>query len=297
MDYFKILKDSYEITLKHKYLWIFGIFAGGAAMSFGWNTNFYGTNSLSNDWPNNANSFNFEQFWTNYWSVIVAILGLLFLLGLLWMIFSVISQGALLGSIRHIKENKENNFHLGFAFGWHKFWRVFAVGLIIGLLFFFSAALFVVPIILFVLIKAYVLAVIYGLLTFFLALVFWLYLGLLAPYILRIAILGDKGSWEAVNLAWPFFQKHWKDILIIYLLMMAVGIVIGIGIILTLLLVGGLFFLIGLAIYLASSIAAWIFAGFAILVLLVLFAVLAGAINTFNYSVFTLAYLEMAKKF
>ncbi len=298
MDYFKILKDSYQITIKRKYLWLFGLFAGGSIFTAGGNMNFYGTNSFSDEWSKNfngANSPSFDHFWTNYWGVVVAVLGLIFLLGFLWMVFSIISRGAIVGSIRQVKENKENSFRWGFAFGWHKFWRVFAVSLIIGLLFIVSAAILVVPIILFVLAKIYVLVVLYGLLVFFLALGFWLYLVLVQPYILNMVILSDKGSWEAVKFSWPFFRKNWKEILVIYLLMMAVGLAVALGFLIAIILIGGILFLIGLAIYLASAIAVWIYAGLAILAFLILLAVFAGAINTFSYSVFTLVYLELEK--
>lgn len=298
MDYFKILKDSYEIALKRRYLWIFGIFAGGSALGGGWNMGAYNSESLSEKWSKSFNgsmTAGWEQIWANYWGVIVAAIGFLLLLSFLWLVFSLVCRGALLDSVRKIQEKKDNNFRLGFAFGWHKFWRILAVSLIIGFFVFFSIAILAVPVILFVLAKIYVLAVLYGLIVFLLDLIFWIYLGILQPYILRLAVLGDLGSWEAITHSYQFFLKNWKEIIIIYLLMMVVGIAIALGLLAVLIIAGGLLFLIGLAIYLASAIACWIYAGLAIFIFMVMLAILAGMINVFNSSVITLAYLELEK--
>lgn len=297
MDYIKILKDSYQITIKHRYLWLLGIFAGGTAFSGGWNTSSFSSSSFSEDYQNlfSGSGFSWETVWANYWGLIVAAIGLMMLFGLFWMVFSVICQGGLLDSVRSIEQGKKNNFRLGLIFGWHKFWRIFAVGLILGLFVLLSIAILVVPIVLFAMAKIYVLAVIYGLLVFFLALAFWLYIGLMQPYILRLAVLSDMGAWEAITSSYQFFKKNWKEILIIYLLMIAVGIVVALGYLLVLFLLGGILFLLGLAIYLVSAVACWIFAGVAILALLVVMFILAGTINAFSSSVTTLVYLELKK--
>lgn len=298
MDYISIVKRAYEITIKHRYLWIFGIFAGGLAGGFrGFNLNL----------PSESQNQNFDKtlpdftqkiadFWTQYWGVVVVLGILLFLFILLWWIMAVISQGALLGSVEEIEKHKENNFSTGFRFGWHKFWKVFLTSLIFGLAILISLIVWWLPVILFIIAKAYVLAVLYGLLFFLADLVLWVVLGFVYPYTLRIAVLEDKGVIEAYRDSWDFFQKHWKEIIIMYLFLLAISIGIGIGLFIVGLVLAALLFGIGLALYLASQIAAYLFAGVAILAFGILMLVVGGVINTFSSSVVTLTYLELKKR-
>lgn len=292
MDYFGIIKKAYDITLNRRYLWIFGILAGGAGSSV--SSSFRGGSTSSNELFN-GNSSDFATLITNHIPLLIIISAVLLALGLAWSILSIISSGALLNSVHAISKGEKNNFKLGFMFGLKKFWRIFAVGLLIGFFVILSIIILVLPIILFVLAKIYVLAIIYGMIVFLADLIMWIYLGMMGQYILRQAVLGNKGSWEAIVTSWDFFKKHLKDILIIYLLLVAVGIVVGIAMILVLLLVGGLLFAIGFALYLASMAVFWMYVavfGFAFLVFIL---TLGGVVTTFNSSVYTLAYLDMVK--
>lgn len=294
MDYFKILKKALAISVKNKYLWIFGILIGGAGGGFG--TSFSNSTSYSNKWDKYFNQISWDNFWSIYGGIILLILGVILILGFLWSIFSVVAQGAILGAVEKIEKGQKHNFWEGLHFGWHKFWRVFGVGLLMFLIVLISIIILVLPIVLFAIAKIYVLAVLYGILVFFVDLVFWLFLGVMAPYIQRVAVLGDRGVWEAICSSWKFFQKNWKDILVIYLLLMAASIVTSLAILLVILIVGGLLFAIGFGLYLASMAVFWMYVtvfGFAFIVLML---ILGGVIKTFNSSVLTLTYLELTKK-
>jgi len=297
VDYFGILKRAYEITIKHRYLWIFGILAGGLGTS--WNFSLPNSSSYSGNMEKfftSQNQLQMENFWLNYWGVIVAVLGIFFLLGILWLVISVIAQGGLLGSVTGIAKGEKNDFRLGFHFGLKKFWRTLSVGLLIGLLVLLSLIVLGLPVILLVLGKIYVLAIIYGILIFFADLILWLYLGAMQPYIVRRAVLDDTGAWEAILTSWDFLKKNFLEILVIYLLLMALGIALGIGMILALILVGGLLFAIGFALYLASQIVFWFYVVVFGLAFVVFFLILGGIFNTFHSSVLTLTYLELTKK-
>ena len=92
MDYFAIIKKAYQITLKHKFLWIFGIFAGGAAGFKGFNSG-YSTSSLG--WQNPLNSLSNQSggnFWEAYGTIILLICALISLLAIVVLILNIISQ-------------------------------------------------------------------------------------------------------------------------------------------------------------------------------------------------------------
>lgn len=294
MDYLGILKRAYEISIKHRYLWIFGILSGGAGL----NANIT-LPSGSGEWTNKLDKLSnirFENYLSHYWGVLIAIFGLILLLGILWLAASVISQGALLGSVVAIEKKEKNNFWTGFAYGAHKFWKVFAFGLLIFLMVIATLIILGLPIVLFVVAKVYALAIIYGILVFLLDIVFWIYLGVMQPYILRSTILGGKGVWEAFASSWEFFQKNWQEIVVIYLILLAIGIGVGLGFLMVLLIFGGLLFAIGFGIYLAFQSAVWIYAGIAGLAFAVLLLCFGGIFNTFTSSILTLTYLEFEKK-
>lgn len=297
MDYIGILKDSYKIAIRNRYLWIFAILAGGiGGGNFSYSMPSSTSTTDAEQWKRFVDNFNVDQFITQYWGVIIAIIGLFVVFGLFWFILSVISQGALLGSVRAISEKQKSNFKLGFLFGWHNFWKVFATSLVSGLVILFSLIVLVVPIILFVVSKIYILAIIYGILVFLIDLILWIYISLMFPYILRMVILGEKGVWKAYAESWQFLCRHWKDIAVMYLLSIAVGIVIGIGFILVLLLVIALLGAIGFAIYLASKFVFVIYVSIFGLALIVAFFIVTGAISAFNSSILTLTYLNLIKK-
>ena len=297
MDYFGILKKAYEITIKHRFLWIFAILAGGAGATWGMS---FPSNSVSysDKWDkyfNSVGQVQLEHFWLNYWSAIAAIIGLILAFSLVWLVLSTIAKGSLLGSVESIQKGQKFNFRLGFNFGWHKFWRILAVSILVGLIIILSILALILPVILFVLAKVYALAVIYGILFFFFDLALWLYLRVMYPYIQRTAVLGDLGSWEAIASSWSFFKKHFKDIAVIYLLLIAVSMVFGAGMLLVLLVLGGLLFAIGLALYLASQMIFWLYVVSFGLIFLLLIIVLKGIFGAFNSSVLTLVYLELTR--
>lgn len=297
MDYIGILKKAFEICLKKKYLWIFGILAGGTATS--WNFSLPSSDfsdRISKYRPSDMPINSFEQFWQQYWGVIIFLAGLIFLLGLIWLIFSIISQGALLGEVRSIEKDEAHNFRLGLAFGWHKFWKTFSVGLLLTLLVIISIVILALPVILLILAKIYIAAAIYGFFIFLLDLAFWIYIGLMSPYILRMAVLDNKGVLQSFVSSWDFLKKFLKDILVIYLLMIAVGIVFGLAMLFVILLIGGLLAAIGFAIYLASHFVFWIYVGIFGAIFLALLIICGGFFNCFNSTVFTLFYLKLNQK-
>lgn len=296
MDYFGILKKAYQIALKHRYLWIFGILAGG--IGAGWSSfNFSGDSDLMNKYINSStfNGVSPEKFWSTYWNLIIIVGGLILLVGLVFFILSIISRGAILGSVEAIEKGEKNNFRLGFAFGWRKFWRTLGVGLSIFLIILLLLIILILPIVLFVLAKIYTLAIIYGIIIFLFCLLPWLFIGVMSPYIQRMVVLGNRPVWETIFSSWQFFHKHWQNILVMYLLLMVAGFVAGMGILLVLLVVGGLLFGIGFALFLASQAIFWMYVavfGFAFLIFML---ILGGIINSFYSVVLTLTYLELVK--
>lgn len=297
MDYFGIIKRAYEITIKHKFLWIFGILAGGYGGFKGFNSfNYSAAGADFQQTFNNIDATKLEQFWTIWGGVIVAAIVILGVLGLVFFILNIISQGALVGSTEKLSKNEKADFKTGFGIGSHQFWRVLGMLILYFLMVLASLLVLITPIIVSIIGKVYVFAVIWGLLLFFVCLAFWILIGIISPYSLRVVVLEKFGIWQSIRESLHFFREHWKEILVMYLLLFAVGIAFGVALTLGILIVGGLLLAIGFGVYLASSLVLIGYGIVAGLTLFIAILIISGIYNAFTSSVITLTYLELNKK-
>ncbi len=297
MDYFGIIKKAYEITIKHKFLWIFGILAGGIGGFKGSNSFNYSAGGADFQQTfNNVDATKLEQFWTIWGGMIVTVIVILGALGLVFFILNIISQGALVGSTEKISKNEKANFKTGFGIGSHQFWRVLGMLILYGLMILASAAIWILPTILFVITKVYIMAIIWGLLLFFVCLAFWILIGVISPYSIRVVVLEKFGIFQSIRESLHFVRNNLKEVILIYLLLFAIGIGFGIALILAILIVGGLLLAIGFGVYLASLLVTIGYGIVAGLALFIAIMIISGIYNAFTSSVITLTYLELNKK-
>lgn len=300
LDYFGIIKRAYYITLKHRFLWIFGLFAGGlATMNMNWSFPSYNPNNSDwvKAWENtNFSNLDFTTFWANYGITFIAILASLLLIMILLFVVSIISQGALIGGVGQIAVGENSEFKKAFKIGWHNFWRVWGVGIIYLLMILISLSIFIIPVSLLVINGLYIIAIVWGILLFFICLAFWLLIGLISPYSYRVVILEKFGVFRSIRESLHFFRDNWKNIVVMYLLLMAIGIGFGIIMALAILIVAGIFLGIGIGLWLASPLATIIYAGVIGLVFVAGLAIISAVYNTFTSSVVTLTYQKLIKR-
>ncbi|HEX7588182.1 MAG TPA: hypothetical protein VF478_07700, partial [Anaerolineae bacterium] len=136
MDYGKILTRSFEITIKHRALWLFGIllalFSGEGGGNFsnlgnlGSGNGRGGTGSVFPTLPAN--------FWQTVGTIILAVLCLILALFLLSIILRFVSRGALIGLVQELEANGTNpTVRRGFSIGGGRFWQLLGIGLTINL--------------------------------------------------------------------------------------------------------------------------------------------------------------------
>lgn len=298
MDYIGILKKAYRISIKNKFLWIFGILAGGYGGFQGFGGSFNSFNSGSADreqFDKFFNSFDFNVFWGNYGGLIITLIGLFVLIGIIFAILGIISQGALISSVGKIDAGEKADFKTGWKIGWHQFWRVFALSLIYGLVVFISLTILIVPTVIFTVTHLVVLAVIWGILVFLVCLFLWIVIGIISPYSLRILVIEKTRIIESIRESLRLLRHNLGHIIIMYLLLMGVGIVVGIGLVIAIFFILLVLVLIGLGLWLINPIPTYIFAGLAGICFVVLMMVFSGFYNTFTSSVITLTYRNLVK--
>ncbi len=294
MDYFGIIKKAYAINLKHKFLWIFGVLIAGIGGASSFSPNFGYQGSSSDTLGQNLTSTQLEQklveIWVNYSGLIITGIILLLLASVIFFIFSLISQGALIGSVNKLDKGEKADFRTGLGIGTKNFWRVWGVALIYLLFILASLALLIIPTVLSVLAQSYILAFAWGMLMFFVVLIFWILISLIAPYSTIVVVLDKLSIWDSIRESLHLFQQKWPSIVVMYLILMAIGIAYGMAIFLVFLIIGGFAFAIGLALWLANMWLALIFGFILGLVLIVALIIVNGAFKSFGSTVLVLTY-------
>lgn len=305
MDYFAIIKKAYEITIKHKFLWIFGILAGGYGGFRSFNVSLpnytYDSSSTGADgWTkilgHPLTSTDIAAFWANWGGLIIGLTIVLLAIAMLMFVLNLISQGALVGSVEKISKDQKSSFKDGFKLGAKQFWRVWGVAIIYLLMILASLCVWIIPTCILVMTGGYVFAAIWGILLFFVSLAFWILIGLISPYSLRVVVLEKYSVWQSIRESLHFFRDNWVKVVLMYLLLLAFGIAFGLVLALGILIIAAILLAIGYGLYLATTIGAIIYGSIVGFAILIAIAVVSGAYNTFSSAALTLTYLELSKK-
>jgi hypothetical protein len=307
MNYGDLIRDAFRITLRNRYLWFFGFFAGGT-----------GTNFVGNV-PRGGGNFNFDDFRRSGGglsgltaqmgqglSETVLILGIVvvvLIIALFFIVLAIISQGALADSVAAIDRGQGSRFGTAFRSGLNNFWRV--LGYIVVFLLVALGLLVVIAIPVALLIGGTLaatqstgvrisVAVIVGLLAILLLIVVFIPLSIIGQYALRDIVVRRERVLGSVGSGYGLFRHNIGRSLLLWLIHLGLSIGIGIAFILLLLIVGLVLFIPTIALAVAGSSTGAIIAGvIAGLILLPLLLVVAGAIGTFSHAYWTLAYLRL----
>lgn len=309
MDYLKILKDSFNLVIKNKFLWFLGIFLGSGGFS-----NVFSNIPSSSDYNNFKQDGNIADITyanvkgvgkvlgekTSAYSadtfVWVSIAIIVLMLLLLMIYLTITARGAATWSIVKLKEGNKYSLAEAWKMGHKYFWRRLSYALIVAAAIIVVLGVLVTPVAILAIYELIIPAVIIGIIFFLVLMAFFIYISLFLPYSERVLFLENKKPVEAIRSGAKLFNKNWANLLVMYLIIMGVGIGITIGICLALLMSGSLIFGVAALIYLLNHIAAYVFGGLGALAIFFVLIVLGGILQAFNWSVMTLAYKEVADK-
>jgi hypothetical protein len=237
-NYSSILNRAWNITWKHKVLWFFGFLAmlgGGSSGIRSANVNFsfesrqIETTDMPPEWQNVIDQLN--KIPINTWiNIVVGFACLLFFLWLCLWILSVIGQGGLIGGILKADDSGGVNFREAWGRGAQFFWRLLGIRLlkiVMGLVF----AIFVlIPGVCFGIMTCGLgfLPLICGAILLGVVLNLWF---LLMDY---AVVVENQGLGEAFGRAWNILRDHIGPIIILYLILLAAS--LGVGLVLMILL-------------------------------------------------------------
>lgn len=291
MNYGKLISRAFQITLRHRFLWLLGILAGGGGLNFrssyGGHENQYGR----------VESFDHVAAWVlAHLPLVIFIAVALFLIVVFFAVLSIIAKGGLIASVADIEEQKPVSFAAGMDAGYHAFWRVLGVDLLVGLGILSAIVCAAVPIIALALTKHYVAAVLVGLSLLLPLIAAFIYLGLLLMYAERLAVVAAAGVIASLTGAHRILFGFKGPVLLVWLIAIALGMGISLATLLVILVIALPHVAAGIAVYLTLGlIPTLIYAAVPALILFATALLLTGITNTFQSSYWTLAYLQLTR--
>ena len=304
MSYGDLIRDAFRITLRNRFLWFFGFFAGSAFFNFPSGGGNFDTDDF--DQSGAGTSALAAQFGPRVFDNAALIVGLVVvvpLLALLFIVMSIISQGALSESVAAIDRGEGRRFGSTFRTGLRNFWRVLGYYV---LFFLIAVGLLVaigVPTALviggtFVATQStgarIIVAVLAGLAAIALLILIFVPLHIISQYALREIVVRQERVFGSVGSGYGVFRRNLGRSLLLWLIHIGLMIGIGIALLVAALLVGLVLFIptiaLALAEYTTAAIVAGVIAG---LILLPLLLAASGAAGTFGHSYWTLAYLKL----
>ncbi len=311
MNYGELIGDAFRITLRNRYLWFFGFFAGGTSGNFGGNFS-----SAGNFNPGNFNPDEWQRSGAGL-STLTAQVGqgisnavliggiviIVLILALFFIIMGLISQGALADSVAGIDRGEGRQFGSAFRIGMANFWRVLGYFVVFFLVTIGLLLVIGIPVALliggtFVATESVgarvTVAVVVGILAILLLIVVFIPLTIIAQYALRDVVVRRERVLGSVGSGYGLFRRNIGRSLLLWLIHLGLSIGIGIAFILLLLIVGLVLAIPAIALAVAGSSTGAIIAGvIAAVILIPLLLVATGAIGTFSHAYWTLAYLRL----
>jgi hypothetical protein len=304
MNYGDLLKDSLRITLRNRFLWFFGLFAGAGGGSLGVPSNSGGTfpQEADKSMPSVGTLVEPARQWVaeNLFAVSLAV-GLVLLVTLVFVAVGALCAGALAESVAAIDRGVGRRFVSTFNAALSVFPRALGLVLIFSVLYglllliaggsmlflFLGSSPGSLPSQIVSVIDALTLA---SLLVF----VVFIPLGIVGQFALREAVVRGERVFTSIRNSYLLFRRNLGKSLLLWFIQVVVGVAASILFVIILLIVG---LLLGLPAVLLLALAgksvgigAFVVAG---AVFVFIGIVLAAAIGTFNHAYWTLAYLRL----
>lgn len=308
MRYGEIISKALAITWRHKYLWLLALFAGEGAASFSFNfgTGGFGGNSNSTFNQGNVTAqqvWNAVSAWISAHALLLVIAGVVYLaLIICALLIGALTDGALIRASWEYDWQRPFSFGQAWSAGRSTFWPVFKVKLLtVGIALVWIVviggigALAVVAAVQDAVSTTVILAVV-GALLALAAIPFYIVFSVVVLLLLReVVIRGRRNTRAALGEALGLMRRRLGRVTLLWLLSavlgVAAGILLGVVIVGSLLLFGG----VAYAIYLASGLTAALVTGIALggVVWLMLLILVAGAVNAFTSTFWTLGYTRL----
>jgi membrane-anchored glycerophosphoryl diester phosphodiesterase (GDPDase) len=306
MNYGELIGDAFRITLRNRYLWVFGFFAGGST-SFNVPTNVPtgGGNFNTDDFQSSSSMVSALQVGQGLGTggLIAGLVIVAVIIALFFIFMAIISQGALADSVAAIDRGDRRGFGVAFRSGMGNFWRVLGYYVVFFLIAIGLLLVIGIPVALVIggtfaatqsVGARITVSVVVGILAVLALIVVFVPLSIIGQYALREIVVRRERVLGSVGTGYGIFRRNIGRSLLVLLIQFGISIGIAIAFLLALLIVGLVLFIPTIALAVAGYSTAAIIAGvIAGVILLPLILVATGAIGTFSHAYWTLAYLRL----
>ncbi len=243
-SYRSILKQAWNISWKHKYLWFFGLFASlavaGGTMEYQFASQGLGQGLINGSfdkldwllaaslilqslWAGLVNLFN-QNIFTILNTFSVTLLLLTFLAVFIWLAIS--SQAALVNNVKKIINSKKtpdiSSVRDGLTAGHQHFWQVLGLNILIKLLIGFCFFIISLPLLLMTLNDSPWFVILYTIF-FVIFIPIAVSLSLIIKYAISYHVLEDKSFISSLEHGWKLFKRNWLISLETALLLFAIN--------------------------------------------------------------------------
>lgn len=314
MNYGALIGDSLRLTLRNRYLWFFGFFAGGTGTNFTFNAPSNVRNvpdGLENLDPGSvalstASPALLLQTGGGTVALVVALALLGLLLALVVVALALISHAGLVRGVAALERDEapaERRFAATWRSGVNGMWRVLGLGVLLfllglGLLLAVALPAGVGIALVFGLTQSVaarvLVTVLLSLVAVALLVAIFIPLFIIWQLALRRTLLAGDRITGSIGGGYGMFRRNLGRSLLVWLIGLVVGFGLGIALLVAAAIVGFLLFLPTIILAVAEITTAAIVTGaIAGVILLALFVVASGALGTFGSAYWTLAYLRL----
>jgi len=292
MDYGRILKRAWNVTWRYRILWLFGLFVGG--MSTGGGSSYQTSPQEMEQFDPTSISAGIEQL-QQYIGLIVLAVTAAVVIGLALWIISVAARGGLIHLVNEAEEGRAVRAADGWSVGFRNWWRVFAIDLVLylpllivaGIVFGLAFAPLVVALVNETDPTAGILSMCGGAAFAILIItILGFVVGLLEVMATRHAVLGFEPAMRSISLAWSDVRTRFKDLFVMWLLTLAVGLAYGVAI-------GIVAAIFGVAVGLSVVSGLWVVGGVIGFVMFLVLLVPGAIYGTFSSALWTVFYRQL----
>jgi hypothetical protein len=248
MDYLALLKRAFQITIKYRALWIFGFFlalcsatGGGGGSGGGSSGSSGGNGSYNGDHtdlipPLESVPTPDMNIWLLVGGIVAGLCCLILLVIVIGAIVRAVTRTALIGMVDQIEETEAVTMKDGWRIGWSKrAWRVFLIGLIIGvpLVIIFGLLLFLAfsPILLVFLENTALLVL--GIVATIALMLLWILAVIVVTIVVspwqelawRYTVIRQTGALESLIASYAVIRQNLKDVALVTLLLIGIAMV------------------------------------------------------------------------
>jgi len=300
MDYFKTVKESFDIWWKNKYLWILGIIA----------VIFSGSSSSTSNMSSNSGDLeSFSQAYNELLPIISVIIVVIVCIALIMAFLSIYlksrADASLISSVPLIEKGDKLGFRKSWGLSGSKWIKLFLLNLLLSVPIILLVLLIVIFVVLAIatssnssLDPTIMLLMLFGIgiPLFCLIILYSVFSNIIYTFASRISVLNNGAVWESIKNAWKFITENLSNIVVFWLISIVIGMVTGtvsaiVGFVLfiPIILLGATLLLVNL----------WlgIIVGFILIMLAgALLSLLSGPIYSFGEIYWTKVYLTLKKE-